>query len=459
MKKLLLLLPLLVACKAELRDLTLVAPAGTAVEYRVGGKSGQVLISDAGRFVIPVNEKVEEVELLVTHPDSARMGAPSLRAWIGSSGGGKYDPVVRKTELGSTRSATAAFFEANCTNLVSPAGADGMVAVSLTPPRSVGDCDDENLRRQDPLWVGRPRGVGEARNYFSESDDRRMGLEFVQQFNAKNGHLLVRDQNVLPYLQNVMDRIVARSDAPHVRPMVHFINADVVNAFALPGGPVYVFRGILDYVRDEHELVGILGHEWAHVAARHGTRNVTRAINGQIAVLTAVIALELYKANSPDRKAYVKRTLIAEAAKLLAYGGTAAVLMSGSRDAEREADQLGGQYAYRVGFNPLGIGQFFQALAGNRSEGFWLDSLFATHPDPLERVANNQSAVDRYFPGDSLSLATNTHEFLQMRSRMRELPGMLRGQEANRVLGLKFVEESQDMSYREINNYFGDFFK
>ena len=93
------------------------------------------------------------------------------------------------------------------------------------------------------------------------------------------------------YLQRQMDKIANVADVPrtshkknnigqemNIRPKVHVVNADVLNAFALPGGNIYVFRGLLERAESIDSVMGVLGHEWAHVTARHGTKNVSRSI-------------------------------------------------------------------------------------------------------------------------------------------------------------------------------------
>jgi hypothetical protein len=452
----------LAACEGEVKQITFIAPPGSVIEYRLvpTGAGGSITLK-TNQETVQVNAKAEMLEVSAFHAEGALRGSPVLRAEITqSASSGAFDPKVSKTMLSSSRAGNAAgAVEVRCKNLIDANGAEGSVVVSLQPPLSIGDCEDKAMRQQDPLWAGKGRGVGEGFNYFDESDDHSMGREFVNDFNAKNGNLLVRDRQVQPYLQGLMNDIAAKSDAPHIRPLVHFINADVVNAFALPGGPIYVFRGIMEYVRDEHELVGILGHEWAHVAARHGTRNVSKAINGQIAMITAAIALQVAAGNASekDRK---KAELIATAATLAAYGTTQYLVMAGGRDAEREADMLGAQYAYRIGYRPNGIADFFAALARDGGGGrTWLDSLFASHPEHSERVNNNQHAIASYFPGDAMSLPAQGGSYRNTLLAMRDLPPMLSGQEANKVLALKFVKTNQDVAHKAISGVLGTTFK
>lgn len=456
------LVSVLTACKAEMKDLLLVAPEGSTLEVRILPQNITQTLTGTGKEVrVSVNAEVEQIVLLATHAENAQMGSPTLKVELSPSGAGKeFEPHVDKTSLSPARSNGAESFAAECKNLVSASGQGGMVAIEVRPPLTVGDCEDKNLRLLDPLYSGRNRKVGEGSNYFSEADDRRMGMDFVRDFQNKNGHLIVRDQSVQNYLDSMMTKIAINSDAPDVKPQVHFVNADIVNAFALPGGPVYVFRGIMESVRDEHELIGILGHEWAHVAARHGTKNVTRAINGQIAVLTAVIALEMYKLSKYDEsyRRRVRASLIADAAKVATLVGSQLILMGGSRDAEREADQLGAQYAYRIGFNPLGIGDFFDALARGGSSSVAIESLLSSHPDHRERVDNNAELVRKYFPGNSLGLPRGSAEFASVRDSLKYLPPMVRGQEANRAIARGFLETNQELSYKEVNRVLGNKF-
>ncbi len=455
------------ACKSQVREIALVAPMGTTVEYRLEptGPGGTITINKelrngVGKEVVtfPDKTEAESVSIVAEHSQKARQGSPDLKAVImpsstESQSGFRPAGVNTSIRLKSRAKEPNGFVQARCENLIEAKGAEGQITVKVAAPLSPGDCDDKQLRIEDPLWAGRGRGVDEHMNYFSPADDDRLGAQFVREFNAKNANLLVRDSVALPYLQNLMDRIAATSDAPHIKPKVHLINADVINAFALPGGYVYVFRGIMERTSNEAELVGILGHEWAHVAARHGTRNMTQALNTQMALFGILLATDVAAKTTNDERSRAKAELVAQITQVAAVIGGNLMLLAGSREVEAEADTLGAEYAYRVGYAPDGIGTFFNALASSSGNVSNIEAILSDHPDHLSRVSSNASKIDAYFPYDALNLPRETAPFDQVRRSLGNLPGMLTGKAANDVLGLQFVETNREVAKKEMSRY------
>ena len=458
------------ACKSQVREITLVAPMGTTLEYRLepAGPTGTVTIrkelrDGIGQEVVsfPDKTEAEDVAIVAEHPQKAQQGSPDLKAIIlpsatESQKGFRPADVNTSIRLKNRAQEPNGFEQAKCDNLIEAKGAEGKLTVKVAAPLSPGDCDDQKLRIEDPLWAGRGRGVDQHMNYFSPADDDRLGAQFVQEFNTKNRHLLVQDSVALPYLQNLMNRIAASSDAPHIRPKVHLINADVINAFALPGGYVYVFRGIMERISSEAELVGILGHEWGHVAARHGTRNMTKALNTQMALFSLILATEVAAKTQKDERARAKAELVAKITQIAATVGGNLMLLAGSREVEAEADTLGAEYAYRTGYAPDGIGTFFNALAASSGNATNIEALLSDHPDHLSRVSSNASKIDAYFPLDALQLPHQTASFDQARRSLGNLPGMVTGKAANEVLGLQFVETNREVAKKEMSRYLGD---
>lgn len=163
--------------------------------------------------------------------------------------------------------------------------------------KNLSDCDGEDTPYYTEKGIGH-REVGKGANFYKPQDDISLGEQFVTAFNKENSQLIYpKDHAMTVYLQKKMDLIAKNSDEPTFKPRVFVINADVINAFALPGGAVYVYRGLIERSPNEAALMGVLGHEWAHVTARHGTRNMTRAIKliygGMFVYLAASIAADL----------------------------------------------------------------------------------------------------------------------------------------------------------------------
>ena len=223
---------------------------------------------------------------------------------------------------------------------------------------------------------------GNKRAYgYSWEQERQLGAQADQQIQAQYG--FYQDERVSRYVEEVGQEVLAES---HVRrpdaaqefkeTPFHFrvLDSPVVNAFALPGGYVYVTRGLLAHLNNEAQLAVVLGHEIGHVEARHASQRAFEQQLGQIALLGGAIAgQELLGLPAQD---------------LLNIGGAAAQLMflSYGRDDERESDNLGVEYAARAGYVAAEGSEFFRSLERIGEEsGQSLPSFLSTHPDPGER--------------------------------------------------------------------------
>ena len=170
------------------------------------------------------------------------------------------------------------------------------------------------------------------------------------------------------------------------------LDSEVINAFALPGGKVFVSRGLVAQLENEAELAGVLGHEIGHVTAQHIDERISR----QMLVTGAAIAAGVAAQESDDE--WIRR-----AAPVVVGVGASGYLLKFSRDQELEADQLGMRYAARAGYNPAGLVGVLEVLrdeAGGR--GGALSELFSTHPDPDRRLerARRIGSSEQYDGGD-----------------------------------------------------------
>ncbi len=185
------------------------------------------------------------------------------------------------------------------------------------------------------------------------------------------------DPELQRYVADIGDRLAQLSHRPHLPWNFTVVDHPAVNAFALPGGYIYVTRGILPYLNDEAELAGVLGHEIAHVTARHAAQQSTRAGLGGIGL--AVLGIFV-----PATQPLGDLTSLALGVAFLKYG----------RDDERESDRLGMEYVSRAGWDPAGVPQFLATLAridelSERGVPNWL----STHPEPAARVVEAQPIV------------------------------------------------------------------
>jgi predicted Zn-dependent protease len=238
--------------------------------------------------------------------------------------------------------------------------------------------------------------------FVSESRERELGDEEARRIAETIG--ILDDAALATYVGAVGERLAAGSPRTDVVYRFAVLDMKEPNAFALPGGYVYVSRGLLALLNGEDELAGVLGHEIGHVAARHAVRRVTRA--APIAVLTGLGAA-VTGIVSPTVGDVVG-----------GIGGAAGALMLApySRGQEDEADRIGQELAAKAGWDPAGLSRALRAL--EREDATHGDtprpsSFFATHPPLPERAANTEAYAATLHPAAATSVATSHTDFLR----------------------------------------------
>ena len=224
-----------------------------------------------------------------------------------------------------------------------------------------------------------------------------MGAEYSAQINAQLP--IVQDPEINRYL-NVLGDSIARLADPRQEIQYHFymVNANEVNAFAVPGGYVYVNRG----------LVGVLGHEIGHVVRRHSVKQMEKAQGANVGVTLACVLTSV--CNSGLGQAAIQ------------VGGSA-IFAKFSRDDEAEADQEAIKNTIRAGISPNGIPQMFQILINERnSRPGAVDSWFATHPMEEDRVQATQAAINSIDPAILRGLTVDSRAFQTFKARVHNLP-------------------------------------
>ena len=177
----------------------------------------------------------------------------------------------------------------------------------------------------------------------------------------------------------------------------------MVNAFALPGGYLYVNLGLIRAAENESELAGVMGHEIGHIVGRHGAKQLTKQLG-----LAAVAQLVLGK--DPNQLEKIVGGIVAT--------GT---LMKYSRDAEREADAYAVQETYDAGIAPEGMATFFEKLLKLQKEGSsQIEQIFSTHPPTNERIANVRSQIASLPPKPNL--AKDSQRFHEIKKRLPPPP-------------------------------------
>ncbi len=235
--------------------------------------------------------------------------------------------------------------------------------------------------------------------FFSDQYEIEMG---------KNGHdaVLIQfgkydDTSLQRYIDQVGQGIAGvshRNNIPH-----HYMVVDsaVINAFALPGGYIYINRGLLAYLNNEAQLAGILGHESGHVAARHGVKKYQKAIGAQFIILGVAVATE------------------SEGLVLGSNLVLTAILQGYSRKDEHQADQLGTLYMYKAGYNPMEIAEFFKILERmEKSTPNLLEQLFASPPPTPQRRAKTKAYAQELTKGKTAGMTVGHNRYI---SKLRGL--------------------------------------
>jgi len=214
-----------------------------------------------------------------------------------------------------------------------------------------------------------------AINLFSVQQDAEVGRQAAQ--DAERQLPMLRDGTTEGYINAIVQRLAAVAPGPRFPYRARVVNAAEINAFALPGGYVYVNRGLIEAVRNEGELAGVLAHEMAHVAQRHGTSQATKAYGAQMGVGLLGSLL-----GGRDRRLGVGEQIIGSL-------GLNALFMKFSRNAESEADRVGAQMMSRAGYDPMAMASFFDLLAAQqRGNPSAVSQFFSDHPSPQNRSAS-----------------------------------------------------------------------
>jgi len=248
------------------------------------------------------------------------------------------------------------------------------------------------------------RGVGKGVNLYSLQREIALGKQAAME--VEKTAKMINDPVVTEYVNRVGQNLVRNSDAK-VPFTIKVIDSDEINAFALPGGFFYVNSGLILRADEEAELAGVMGHEIAHVAARHSTKTATK---GEILQLATIPLILLGPGGWAGYGIY--------------EGLNVAIPMSYlkfTRDAEKEADYLGLQYMYKAGYDPNAFVSFFEKIeAEERRHPGSIPKIFSTHPPTPDRVQKAQQEIATILPARDEYIVT-TSEFDLVKSRLRRI--------------------------------------
>ena len=240
----------------------------------------------------------------------------------------------------------------------------------------------------------------------STQQEVELGQQEAQQVNAQLP--MVQDAVIQNYVNTLGQRIARTTSRSDLNWQFQVVNSNVVNAFALPGGFIYVNRGVLERASNSSEVAGVLAHEIEHVVRRHSVKQMEQAqgANVGVGILCALTA--------------VCNSGVAQAA--INVGGTA-VFAKFSRTDEVQADEGGFNNVIRAGISPRGMLTFFQKLlaeeqqGGNANVAAW----FSDHPGTQDRIADIQRMLNQVPASQLNSLQVNESGFTTMKSRLNQL--------------------------------------
>jgi Zn-dependent protease with chaperone function len=256
-------------------------------------------------------------------------------------------------------------------------------------------------------------------NLFSKEQDIQMGKEYAAQVNKQMP--MVRDQDIVGYVQRIGAKLAAAPEANGYPYTFQVVQDKSINAFALPGGPTFTHTGLIAAADNEAQIAGVLAHEIAHVALRHGTNQASKA---QLWSIPAMLAGGL-----------AGEGITGQLAQLGIGLGLNSVLLKYSRNAERDADLLGARMMARAGYNPIEMARFFEKLEAESGGGSALGQFFSDHPNPGNRVKSVQEEI-RYLPrrdytnGDTAQLARMKQQIASMPDAKRSSSGVQADPEA-----------------------------
>jgi len=245
-----------------------------------------------------------------------------------------------------------------------------------------------------------------AFNLFKMQQDVQLGKENAEQIDKELP--LVTDPQVLRYINDLGRRLAsfAPNNNSEYAWTFKVMNSSDINAFALPGGYIYVNRGAIMAAENEAQIAGVMAHESGHVVMRHGTHAVSQALLAQapLAILGGILGQT--------------GSITAQLAEMGLGLGVNSILLKNSRSAESQADEVGTYILYQAGYDPHAMAQFFEIIEKKYPQK--TIQFFADHPVPENRIKDVDSEIPRLGPAKEWK--TNSPEFEATKERLLSLP-------------------------------------
>ncbi|MEW5930253.1 MAG: M48 family metallopeptidase [Gemmatimonadota bacterium] len=249
-------------------------------------------------------------------------------------------------------------------------------------------------------------GLAACAGSIGPEEEARIGESYAAEIVAQTP--LIRDPAATAALNRLGGALAQRADSTGRRYTFYLVDSPEVNAFAIPGGHVFVNRGLVEAADEQAELAGVLGHEIAHVTERHGLEQMEKRQGAGLLVSLVYLLL--------GREPGVLEQVAIQ-------GGGAAIFAKYGRDAEREADREAIETVVAAGHHPEGIATFFEELLREqqRRPGA-VEQWFASHPTSEERVREARAVIGALGPLDGARLVRDTPEYQAFRERVASLP-------------------------------------
>ena len=246
-----------------------------------------------------------------------------------------------------------------------------------------------------------------AFNLYSIEQEQKIGNDLAKQLleeYQKKGQVY-DDPQTLEYLNRMGQKLIQYAPEKDFQYHFYALKLPEVNAFAIPGGHIFVFTGLINYSQSEAELAGVLAHEQGHIIARHGTEQMSKQLAANIGA--SIVLQSVGGSVNPDVAGLAIN--IAATGYFLAY----------SRANEREADDLGARMIYKADWSPQGMVDFFDRLSKKEGKKSEIEIWLSTHPDPGDREQHVKQIMAQLGPKENLKM--DSPEFGPIKAKISQI--------------------------------------